>query len=458
MSGVKEYIAIAIFAIVFLLIIDRKHFNNIPIWTSMLIGASLMVGLQVISIQSAFSSINLNVILFLFSMFSIVSALDKSGALGFIALKMLSRARGMDSFLFLFIVSMGVLSAFLVNDTIALLGVPLIIHISKKLIIGSSPKVLFISLAFAISIGSVMTPVGNPQNLLIATTSNISLPFITFMKWLVFPTVINLIVTYFILRRYFRKDLLLMQKYYNNHNNNGIRTPFEDIVSTTPSSAVDTKIIDNPHLAKVSVIVLVITIMGFIIAEVIHLFFNVATFSISIIAAFGATALYAVSKERRQILFDVDYSVLVFFAAMFVFTSGLWSSGMVSMIISHIPNPTPVDNDLLQTNAIISATSIAMSQILSNVPFVALYNPVMLENGFMSNDVSQWMMLAAACTIAGNLTIFGAASNIIIIEAAESRGIKQAFSFIEFLKIGSIVTASNIAVYYVFITLMGSGH
>jgi Na+/H+ antiporter NhaD/arsenite permease-like protein len=444
MSGVKEYIAIAIFAIVFLLIIDRKHFNNIPIWTSMLIGASLMVGLQVISIQSAFSSINLNVILFLFSMFSIVSALDKSGALGFIALKMLSRARGMDSFLFLFIVSMGVLSAFLVNDTIALLGVPLIIHISKKLIIGSSPKVLFISLAFAISIGSVMTPVGNPQNLLIATTSNISLPFITFMKWLVFPTVINLIVTYFILRRYFRKDLLLMQKYYNNHNNNGIRTPFEDIVSTTPSSAVDTKIIDNPHLAKVSVIVLVITIMGFIIAEVIHLFFNVA--------------LYAVSKERRQILFDVDYSVLVFFAAMFVFTSGLWSSGMVSMIISHIPNPTPVDNDLLQTNAIISATSIAMSQILSNIPFVALYNPVMLENGFMSNDVSQWMMLAAACTIAGNLTIFGAASNIIIIEAAESRGIKQAFSFIEFLKIGSIVTASNIAVYYVFITLMGSGH
>ena len=66
----------------------------------MLIGAALMVGLQVISIQSAFFSINLDVILFLFSMFSIVSALDRSGVLRLIALKMLSRAKSMDTFLF----------------------------------------------------------------------------------------------------------------------------------------------------------------------------------------------------------------------------------------------------------------------------------------------------------------------------------------------------------------------
>ena len=73
---------------------------------------------------------------------------------------------------------------------------------------------------------------------------------------------------------------------------------------------------------------------------------------------FGATTLYALSKERKEILLDVDYSVLIFFAAMFVFTSGLWSSGLVHVIISHIPNPAPVGNDLLQTNAIISAISI----------------------------------------------------------------------------------------------------
>ena len=72
---------------------------------------------------------------------------------------------------------------------------------------------------------------------------------------------------------------------------------------------------------------------------------------------------------------------------------------------------------MIRNNAIISTVSVTLSQILSNVPFVAIYNNLMINNGFNGNDVSQWMMLAAASTIAGNLTIFGAASNIIIIEA-----------------------------------------
>ena len=63
------------------------------------------------------------------------------------------------------------------------------------------------------------------------------------------------------------------------------------------------------------------------------------------------------------------------------------------------------------------------------------------------------MMLAAGSTIAGNLTLFAAASNIIIIETAESKGLK-AFSFVEFLKIGVIVTIVNIIIYFLFIGLV----
>jgi Na+/H+ antiporter NhaD/arsenite permease-like protein len=154
-------------------------------------------------------------------------------------------------------------------------------------------------------------------------------------------------------------------------------------------------------------------------------------------------------------LVSVNYSVLVFFAAMFVFTYGLWSSGIISLIISHFPSPDR--HDISQGNAIISAISIALSQVLNNVPFVAIYNTVMINNGFAngggtSNNTSQWMMLAAASTVAGNLTILAAASNIIIIEAAESRGIKS-FTFFEYFKIGAIVTLVNIVVYYLFLLL-----
>lgn len=442
----NEYIAIGVLALVFFLIIARRKINNIPIWTSMLIGAGLFVGLQVISIEDAFKAINLDVIIFLFGMFSIVSALDRSGVLKYVAAKMLDKANGnVNSILLIFVVGLGSLSSFLVNDTIALLGIPLVIHIARQIRV--RPTVLFIALAFGISIGSVMTPIGNPQNLLIAIKSGISLPFLTFMKWLVIPTVLNLILTYFILKVYFKKELRVHNNVYND--NTKITTAIRD--NDEPSSI---NIITNPYLAKISVIIILLTIAGFIISEVLQFFLHTTYFSISVIAALGAIALYALSNnERREILYNVDYSVLVFFAAMFVFTAALWTSGLIPDIMSKIPNPVPDHNNIIRNNAIISIVSITFSQILSNVPFVALYNNVMISNGFNADDVSEWVMLAAASTIAGNLTIFGAASNIIIIEAAESRGVK-AFSYNEFLKIGFTVTVTNLAVYYLFITFL----
>ncbi len=87
----QPYIAIAIFAVVYFLIMFGRGKFKIPIWTSMLIGAALMVGFQIISIESAFKSINLDVIGFLFGMFSIVSALEMSGVIKLVAVKMLSK-------------------------------------------------------------------------------------------------------------------------------------------------------------------------------------------------------------------------------------------------------------------------------------------------------------------------------------------------------------------------------
>lgn len=102
-----------------------------------------MIVFQVIGLESAFKSINLDVIGFLFGMFSIVTALDKSGVLRLVAIKMLARANSLDSLLMIFVVGMGILSAFLVNDTIALLGIPLIVYISKQ--VGIRPLVLLIA-------------------------------------------------------------------------------------------------------------------------------------------------------------------------------------------------------------------------------------------------------------------------------------------------------------------------
>ena len=103
----QQYIAIVIFAAVYaLIILGRTRRYHIPIWVSMLIGAFFMIVFQVIGLEAAFKSINLDVIGFLFGMFSIVTALDKSGVLKLVAIKMLSRANNLDSLLMIFVVGM----------------------------------------------------------------------------------------------------------------------------------------------------------------------------------------------------------------------------------------------------------------------------------------------------------------------------------------------------------------
>ena len=162
-------------------------------------------------------------------------------------------------------------------------------HSSRQ--ISVRPTVLFIALAFGINIGSVLTPIGNPQNLLIVIKSNIPLPFLTFVKWLFIPTMINLFLTYFILKVYFKGEL---SKLPYNRSGNG-----EKVVDnrTNDERLLLTNAITNPRLAKISVIILLFTIAGFVISEVLQFHFHVVYFSISVIAVLGDTALYAFSRQ-----------------------------------------------------------------------------------------------------------------------------------------------------------------
>lgn len=422
--------ALAIFAIVYVLIVGRIKFR-VPIWAAMSIGAILVVLFQVTDVESALKSIQIDVILFLFGMFSIVSSLDRSGLLKVVAIKMLSKAKSPEMLLMVFVVGMGLLSAFLVNDTIALVGIPLVIYVSKHL--GTRPVVLLLALAFGITIGSVMTPIGNPQNLLIAVQSGILLPFTNFIKFLAIPTILNLFVTWYILKIYFKKDLVQMSINYKNNN------------------ILESVQIEDPKLAKISLVVLLLTISGFFASEILS-FLHIFDLRISLVSLIGAMALYAISNRRREILKSVNYPILIFFAAMFVLTSALWSSGTISLFLKHLPIPNP--ENVFQSSTVISVYSTTISQVLSNVPFVALYNQVMSAGGFTGSHVVQWMMLACSSTIAGNLTILGAASTIIIIQAAESRGVK-AFTFLEFFKIGIVITLVNMTIYYLFVVYLG---
>ena len=83
------------------------------------------------------------------------------------------------------------------------------------------------------------------------------------------------------------------------------------------------------------------------------------------------------------------------------------------------------------------------------MPFAALYLPLLAAAGA---GTKEFIALAAGSTLAGNLTPIGAASNLIILAGAEKRG--ERISFLEFLKIGAVMTALNLLVVYIFLAVL----
>ncbi|MEM2535268.1 MAG: SLC13 family permease, partial [Candidatus Nezhaarchaeales archaeon] len=159
---------------------------------------------------------------------------------------------------------------------------------------------------------------------------------------------------------------------------------------------------------------------------------------------------YLLVSNPRDVLRRVDWGTIVFFMTMFITMSGVWRSGVLNSLLSlFMPSKNTWPFDYFG----ITACSLVLSQLLSNVPFTKLFLDYMKTLGYTPSDVNSWITLAMASTIAGNLTLLGAASNIIIIEVLESR-YGETVSFKEFSKIGMIVTLVNIAVYTIFILLL----
>ena len=86
---------------------------------------------------------------------------------------------------------------------------------------------------------------------------------------------LNLFLTYFILKVYFKKELSKVP----NHVNHGNK-----IVITKDDALLSTNVITNPYLARISVIILFLTVLGFVISEVLQFLFHFTYFNISVIA------------------------------------------------------------------------------------------------------------------------------------------------------------------------------
>ncbi len=424
-----NYLSIGIFVAVYVLIALRNLRRiKVPIWTIMLAGAVAMLFLGAIPLREAYAAINLDVIFFLLGMFSVVAAMDLSGLLEYLTLRMLQFSKSPKNAFAIVFFGMSILSAFLVNDTLALMATPIMLGLAKQMRI--RPSALLIPLALGVTIGSVMTPIGNPQNLLVALSSGIANPMLDFLYYLLPPTLIGLVVSYFILRFYYRKELAKS--------------------SMAGFQANPSERLKDRKLAKVSAWAAGIVVLGFFAIGFAQLFGVQGNINLGTVSLLGAAIVFLLSERRREIIRSVDWGIIIFFISLFIVMQAFWASNALQTLMAYMPGLNPSDPVL--SIAVIIIASLLFSQVLSNVPFVAVYIKAMQAAGFTGVNVKAWIALAGASTLAGGISLLGAASNVIILEEAESRG--SGFSSLEFSKIGLLVTIPNILILYVFLRIL----
>lgn len=395
-----------------LVFIAFRQLGNVrlQIWQVMSAGAVVVVLTGQIGIGPALKAINPDVMLFLFGMFVVGHGLEESGYLAHLSYRYFKRARTKDRLLLMIVFGAGLLSACLMNDTIAIIGTPAVLLIARKH--RMSRTNLLLALAFAVTIGSAMSPIGNPQNLLIAVNGKLRDPFVTFPRWLFLPTVVNLFLAYLLLKRFYPGD-------FHGSELSHSQEPIRDR--------------EMAFLSRLSLQILLALILTKILLPSINL-------QLPHIAVASALPLLFGSSQRWRILRNIDWHTLAFFAGMFVLMESVWESGFFQSVILQ------AGVNLRSTEMILSV-SVVLSQFTSNVPLVALYQPVLLRAGASPADL---MALAAGSTIAGNMFIFGAASNVIIIQQAERRE-SEGIGFLEFARAGIPLTVLNIAVYWAFL-------
>lgn len=362
-----------------------------------LLGAVAMVTLGGLPLADAYGAIDMNVIVFLLGVLLLTAYLELGGFFEWVAHGIVRRAHAPMSLLAVVVFVSGILSAFFVNDTICLVLTPLVLAVVRSLRLRPLPYLLAIALGS--NVGSAMTPTGNPQNMLIGVASGIR--FSRFLYTLAPASLGALAIVFGIIAFVHRADL---------HATNRL-----DASGETP--AVD-HAFDRPLVTRALVV-----FAGALVAWL-------AGLSLPLVAITAAAILMLVAgRDTTEAFATVEWDLLLFFGALFVVMRGVRDVPLVRELTSasaqHLTGaPT---HDAL----IVSGAMLALSNLVSNVPAVILWLPVVPR---VANAAFVWLVMAMSSTFAGNLTLLGSMANLIVAERAGARG--ERIGFVEYLRVG----------------------
>lgn len=360
------------------------------------VGAAFMVAFHVVSPEDAFRMVDLGTLVLLFGMMVVVAHLKLAGFFRWAGAAVARTAHTPRQLLAGLIGVSGLLSALFVNDTVCLALTPLVLEVTRAL--GLRPIPYLMALATAANIGSVATITGNPQNMLVGVASGI--PFATFFRHLAPVALVGLLVDFAVIAVVYRRDL-------------------------SGSFATEARPRTKVH--------------GFLMAKglaaaLAMLIFFFAGAHVAVVALTAGAALLLTRRVKPEKVFlEINWNLLTLFAGLFVVVGAARQAGLADWAF-----------DALRAREVrgvgsLSVVSAALSNLVSNVPAVMLFTPLVPT---LPDPTRAWLALAMSSTLAGNLTLVGSIANLIVAEGARQA---SPLTFGEYLKAGVPVTLLTLA-------------
>ncbi|TQJ92534.1 SLC13 family permease [Streptomyces sp. SLBN-31] len=419
MNDFHSWAAVVVFVGAYALIISEK-IHRVAVALG---GAGLMMAIRATDDKSAFyserSGIDWNVIFLLMGMMMIVGVLKKTGMFEYLAIWSVKRARAKPfRVMAMLVVITAVASALLDNVTTVLLIAPVTLLVCERLGLPAAP--FLIAEVFASNVGGTSTLVGDPPNIIIA--SRAGLTFNDFLVHLTPIVAVLLLVLLALCRVLFRKAFV-----------------YDDDRAVEIMALEEREAIRDPRLLVQGLIVLTLVVAGFVLHPVLR-------YEPSIVALLGAGLLIAISTaETGEVLKEVEWPTLAFFAGLFIMIGGLIDTGVISEISRQLADLIG-GNELGGSLTLLSASAV-LSGVVDNIPYVATMAPVtsdLVRDMGGASDHVMWWALALGADLGGNATAIGASANVVVLGIAERN--RQPISFWQFTKYGLIVTAVTVAV------------
>lgn len=360
-------------------------------------GAALMVGLGKIlgfySEEAALEAIDFNTLGLLLGMMTLVAMLEPTGFFQYLAVLAARASRGKPVRLFVLLgIITTVLSMFLDNVTTVVLIAPVTILISE--IMGISALPFLVSEALLSNTGGVATLVGDPPNVLIGSAAGLS--FVDFLVYSLPIVAMAWAVALLLLRYLFRDELSKRPR------------SVQAVMKLNPAESLD-----DPKTARRILIVLGAAVLFFFIHHILH----VSPSFVALSAA--ATALIWVQPDISKLLKRVEWSVLIFFAALFVMVGGLEAAGALGAIVGLLERASRSVPPLWFGVGLIWVVA-ALSAVVDNIPITIALIPVIQGLGASGIDIGPlWWALAFGAGFGGNGTIIGSTANIIVVTLSE---------------------------------------